>query len=227
MASQSNSAALSGITERSYFWLARVHSLFGLMPVGVFLCFHLAINSTILAGPDKYQAAVQKVHLLEKIGLLLPVEILFILLPLFFHAVLGVVILLRGSVNVHAYPFWGNIRYVIQRATGIIVFVFIVFHLWQMHWLGLPYGGAYFNVENASRSAAGAIQSSILSISLYVTGVIAAAFHLANGLWTASITWGLTIGPRSQRNWGYVCAGLGICLAFLGIAVAWTFATLQ
>ncbi len=46
----------------------------------------------------------------------------------------------------------------------------------------------------------------------YIVGVASVIFHWSNGLWTAAITWGLTISVQAQRRWGYVCAALGIVL---------------
>ena len=39
--------------------------------------------------------------------------------------------------NAAAYPYNGNIRYTLQRATGMIVFLFIVIHVIQMHKMGV------------------------------------------------------------------------------------------
>ena len=46
----------------------------------------------------------------------------------------------------------------------------------------------------------------------YFVGVSLLVFHFANGLWTAAITWGLTVSEHAQKKWGYVCAGLGVGL---------------
>ena len=61
----------------------------------------------------------------------------------------------------------------------------------------------------------------------YLVGVLSIVFHFANGLWTAAITWGLTISSRSQQRWGYACAGLGLGLAAAGIAAIAGFTTLD
>jgi succinate dehydrogenase / fumarate reductase cytochrome b subunit len=53
--------------------------------------------------------------------------------------------------------------------------------------------------------------------------VFCACYHLANGLWTFMITWGITIGPRSQRIMGYACAALGVGLTITGIAAVYGF----
>ncbi len=215
--------SLDAVKDRSYFVIRRVHSLLGLVPVGVFLCVHLTINATILMGPDKFGFAVDQIHVLERLGLLVPVEIAFIFLPLLFHAVLGVVIALSGSVNVGRYGYCGNLRYVLQRVTGFVAFAFVLAHLWHVHWLGKPMGGGVFVAHNsameyaAAISAAQALQSSWLWMVFYTVGVVASTFHLANGVWTAFITWGITVGPRSQKGFGFVCGAFGLGLALVGL----------
>ena len=213
-------------TERSYFILRRLHSLLGIIPVGVFLCFHLTINSTILFGPEAFDASVEQIHLLKRMGVLIPVEMIFIFIPLFFHAVLGVVILLGGSINVATYRYGGNVRYFFQRATGLIAFTFVLFHLWQMQWLGKPFGGGFFDVHDAATTAATTFQQAgFFWVIVYVVGILACVFHLANGIWTALITWGITIGPQSQRGAGFVCTALGIVLALVGMGALCGFHT--
>ena len=51
-------------------------------------------------------------------------------------------------------------------------------------------------------------------------------YHLANGLWTAAITWGITISERAQRQWGIACAALGIALMGAGWSAVAGFAFL-
>jgi succinate dehydrogenase / fumarate reductase cytochrome b subunit len=222
--SQSRASASPAAESQTGFVLARLHSLFGIAPVGLFLCFHLTVNATMLAGPEKYQRAVEAIHQLDGLGVLLPLEVLLIFAPLLFHALYGVVILFKGSVNLPSYRYLGNARYVLQRASGIGLLLFILFHIWQMHWLGKPFGGALFVRSDpadplmAAGSVASAIRSSPLSLAMYSLGPAAAVFHLANGLWTAAITWGLTIGPRSQRLSGAAC--LALCAVVGAMAMA-------
>jgi len=52
-------------------------------------------------------------------------------------------------------------------------------------------------------------------------------FHFANGLWTAAITWGLTISKQAQQRWGYACAAIGLSLAAAGLTAVVGFATLD
>jgi succinate dehydrogenase / fumarate reductase cytochrome b subunit len=46
-------------------------------------------------------------------------------------------------------------------------------------------------------------------------------------VWTAAITWGLTISQRAQRQWGVVCTGLGVVLMVAAWASIIGFATLD
>ncbi|HLP84042.1 MAG TPA: hypothetical protein VK157_06805, partial [Phycisphaerales bacterium] len=50
---------------------------------------------------------------------------------------------------------------------------------------------------------------------LYFSGITLLVFHFANGLWTAAITWGLTISRKAQQRWGVACAGLGAALMLM------------
>jgi len=189
------------------------------VPIGAFLMIHLCTNARILvpghAPGEDFQNAVNMIHGLGP--MLLPVEIIFIFLPLLFHAIVGFQIVLTASPNVRSYSYNSNIRYSLQRWTGVIAFFFIMYHVWQMHWFGEPIGGGKFDAENAANSAAKVIQSVWWIAPVYAIGVISSVFHLANGIWTALITWGITIKPRSQQMAGYVCAAFGVIVTLIGL----------
>ena len=202
--------------QRHHFFLRRLHSLTGIIPVGVFLCVHLTINSTIIHGGEAFQTAVDGIHLLGKVGLLTALEVVFIFLPILFHAVWGVLIWWSGQMNVAAYQYGGNVRYTLQRIAGLVAFVFIVYHLWHVHWLGQPLGGGFFDPHRAAATAAEALQPWYLR-GLYGIGLLAAVYHLANGIWTFLITWGITVGPQAQRKVGWVCAAFGVLLGLAGL----------
>jgi succinate dehydrogenase / fumarate reductase cytochrome b subunit len=207
-----------GFIERNYFLVRRLHSLTGIIPVGVFLCVHLTVNATVVFGGEKFQTAVNGIHLLHGIGLLYLVEIVGIFIPLAFHAILGVQIWLTGQQNMLAYRYGASIRYALQRWTGVITLVFVLYHLWHMHWLGSPFGGAKFDPHEAPYTAAVAIQSVRWYAPVYVLGLLCAVFHFGNGIWTFLITWGITISREAQRRAGYVCLAVGLLLAAAGLA---------
>jgi len=207
--------AMSGVsTARYHFAIRRLHSLTGIVPVGVFLCVHLFVNASILAGPAAFQFAVDQIHNLAELGILKGVEVVFILLPIAFHAVIGIVIWLQGRPNLSAYQYGGNVRYVLQRVTGIVALAFILVHLWHVHWV-IP-GGAEFDAHAAAESVVAAMNRWWAGPA-YAIGVLCAVFHLANGIWTFLITWGVTIGPQAQVRSGYLCAAIGLVLGLMGL----------
>jgi len=214
------------IFGRQQFLFRRLHSLLGLIPIGAFLVIHLATNATILDGPAQFQERVNQIHSVGPSQLLF-LEWAFIFLPIIFHGLVGLLIVTRGMRNVTSYPYGGNIRYILQRSTGVIAFVFIFWHVFHMRgWLQFawweshisrPLGGANFVAANAPATAAAAIQASPVIFAVYAIGVLACVYHLSNGLWTMGITWGVWISPKAQRKANYPIAAFGMLLAAAGL----------
>ncbi|MCA9258566.1 MAG: succinate dehydrogenase cytochrome b558 subunit, partial [Planctomycetales bacterium] len=204
----------------------RLHSLSGLIPVGAYMCVHLAVNASVLNGAGTFQENVYNIH---KLGRLLPlVEWTFIFLPILFHAIIGVAIIQGGLPNTTQYPYAANRRYTLQRVTGIIAFVFILIHVFHMHgwfnhsdsWMKnvvAPLGGGKFDPFSAT-STAGTALSGMLAVAIYVVGVLACVFHLANGLWTMGITWGAWTSEHAQQRASWVCGVFGVLLAAVGLS---------
>ena len=215
----------ASIFGRHEFVIRRLHSLTGLVPVGGFLAIHLATNASILDGTERFQHRVDQIHSLGETTLLV-LEWAFIFLPILFHGLIGLIIVSRGKRNLRDYPFVGNWRYTLQRATGVIAFVFILWHVFHMHgWLRVewwtdhvarPLGGARFDPKDAATAAA-AIQASPLVAAFYALGIVASVYHLANGLWTMGITWGVWTGSTAQRWANLPCVLFGIALAVAGL----------
>ncbi|MEK7711058.1 MAG: succinate dehydrogenase [Planctomycetota bacterium] len=220
-------------SDKYYFLVRRLHSLSGLIPVGVFLFVHLAANASVLApGPPgaEFQKSIERIHALGP--LLVPVEIVGIFIPLLFHTLVGFQIIFTARSNAQNYPYGANVRYTLQRATGMIAFVFILYHVWQMHWFGkaIPGGGKFELYDTsggpaAAVTTAAAIQAAWYVAPLYAIGILASVFHLANGIWTSLITWGITIKPKTQRASGYVCTAFGLLLAAIGLGALSGFRT--
>lgn len=208
------------------FLLRRLHSLSGIVPIGVFLIVHLSVNSLVaFSGHDYYQKAVNRIHGLEPF--LVPVEILGIFVPIIFHVIIGLKITYRAKPNVGHYWHWCNLRYTLQRITGLIVLVFLVVHVCHMHWLGdyVPMvGGSMFDPHDATATTAYAMQEHrwwVLPV--YAIGICSACYHFATGVWTFLINWGVTVGRRAQDRAGYLCTAMGILLAIIGLVAEFKF----
>ena len=218
---------IASIFGQQEFLVRRLHSLVGLMPAGGFLCMHLATNASILDGPKTFQARVDQIHSLGPLTLFF-VEWGFILAPLLLHGLVGLVIVARGKRNLLAYPYRENLRYTLQRGTGVIAFAFILWHVfhtrgwfqssWWVAHVTRPLGGGTFDPDRAAATAVAAIHASPLVQIAYAAGILVCVYHLANGLWTLGITWGAWTSPRAQRWANLPCAGLGVGLAVAGLA---------
>ncbi|HEY1067035.1 MAG TPA: hypothetical protein VGE52_13020, partial [Pirellulales bacterium] len=121
-------------------------------------------------------------------------------------------------------PFRSNIRYTLQRVTGIIAFIFLVTHFMHMHHYGAVINpivgenvGGQFDPEHAAASASAAL-SPVWLKALYAIGLLACVFHFANGIWTMGITWGVWVTPAAQAKANYLAIAVGLLLAFFGLA---------
>lgn len=202
------------------FILYRLFSLSGLIPIGAYLCVHLLTNMTAIAGPAMFQKNVNTIH---SLGAFLPiVEWTFIFGPMIFHMLVGMLIISGAVVNVGSYPYGSNIRYTLQRATGVIAFFFIVWHILHLHHYGHAVGLGYFKPDNAASSAAVAL-SPLTQKLIYIVGVTAATYHFANGLWTFGITWGIWTSRGGMRRAGYLCTAIGLGLFTFGMVALVAF----
>jgi succinate dehydrogenase / fumarate reductase cytochrome b subunit len=203
------------IGGRNHFLLRRLHSLTGIV-FGGYLCVHLIVNATLIQGgtgeSDIYQLQVDKIHSLP---FLWAIEWAFIFLPIIFHTVYGIWITLTGQPNVGAYGYAKNWFYLLQRISAVIILLFMIFHIFGMR--GLFGQTLKFNPHAATASAAVHIHSSwLVGYVIYPIGIIASCYHLANGFWTAAITWGLTVSNGAQRRWGFVCGGIFVVMLVCG-----------
>ena len=224
MSSPATSAPVQSFLLRHDFLIRRLHSLSGLVPVGAYMTVHLLTNSSLVGGADVFQKNVFMIHSLP----FLPViEWVFIFLPIIFHAVAGVWISRNGKSNLQQYRLAGNRRYTWQRITAYIAIVFIFTHVFHLHgwfhndwWLknvANPLGMASFRPYNAASSLATALGGFLWPV-FYAIGVLACTFHFANGIWTAGITWGVWLTPKSQRRASIACGLFGLFIGAAGLS---------
>ena len=226
--------------QRHHFLLRRLHSLTGVVPIGVFLIVHLVTNSSVIWGALNDRAHAEtaigrgietfqhEVTFINDLPRLLLIEIFGLWIPIAFHAGLGIVYALTGRQNLTSYQYQSNWRYTLQRWSGYIGVLFIFYHVATLRWKWnfLIPGDAEWSHYFASSTLAAALKGDpygwtaggVLVSLLYLAGVSLLIFHFANGLWTAAITWGVTVSEQAQRRWGYVCAALGVGLMGAGWA---------
>ncbi len=107
-------------------------------------------------------------------------RILFLFLPLLFHGLYGLYITYEAQPNNGSYPWVRNWMYLGQRITGVLLIPFVLVHMGAMNW-GADYVDAGWY------------------LAVWYVGLVAAVFHLANGIFGTMIDWGVSVGPHSQR----------------------------
>jgi succinate dehydrogenase / fumarate reductase cytochrome b subunit len=229
--------AKQSFLARNHFLLRRLHSLSGILPVGVFVIMHLFTNAQLVWGQEEgeagYSVFQHEVDFIHSIPALLFIEIA-LWGSIGFHAALGLWYTFTGKHNVQHYKYKDNYRYTLQRITGIVALLFIFLHIatlrwrWDMFGWFTPFwahGGvdADGNVigEHVPMSVpytAYALQYSWLVVLFYFIGVMSVVYHWSNGLWTAAISWGITTSEAAMKRWGYACAGLFVALTVFFLA---------
>src|SRR5215470_13971213 len=192
------------------------------MPLGIFLLEHFYTNSKALAGAADFNDAVKD---LQSIPYILFVEIFGIFIPLIYHAVYGLVITVEARPNNLYYPYARNWFYTIQRVTGVILFFFITFHVLNFRF-GLIPGLNTMSVAHHIDESFNIVAREFRMIPIfliYVIGITATVWHLANGLWLFLVDWGITIDERAQRLTGYACIAFGVLLLLVGLNAAVAF----
>lgn len=203
--------AASASVQNPHFLLRRVHSLVGLVPVGAFLLFHLWENSQSRFGREHYNTyVVEKIQNLNYVRFL---EIFLIALPILFHAGYGLVVFWMGRQNVRHYGYFRNWMWLAQRISGVGVLLFLLMHVIGTRILAIW--------DEAIRQDMFSHMKNLLSEPLflvpYLIGLVLTTFHFCNGLWSASIVWGLATTPRAQKIIQVVSASVFVVVTALGI----------
>ncbi|MNW54484.1 Succinate dehydrogenase cytochrome b558 subunit [compost metagenome] len=157
------------------------------------------------------QGFKDSVAFLNSLPLVLLLEIFGIWLPILYHGVYGMYIAFQAKPNNVHFRNERNFRYLMQRITGVIVFAFIIWHLYETR-LQVALG-------NVTHEELGGVMHGIVMnpvfFTLYVISVIAASFHFANGLWSFMVSWGITVGPRAQRVSSNICITLFVIVSVM------------
>lgn len=191
------------------FYSRKLHSLLGVIPLGFFILEHMLTNFAAVEGGS--QGFKDSVAFLNSLPLVLVLEIVGIWLPLLYHGVYGLYIAFQAKPNNHRFQNERNLRYLLQRVTGVIVFVFVIWHIYETR--------VQVALGNVTHEELGGVMHGIVSqpvwFAVYAISVVAASFHFANGFWSFLVSWGITVGQRAQRVSSYICMGLFVVVSIM------------
>lgn len=199
------------------FYSRKLHSLLGIIPLGAFLAMHLLSNYEAFRGGA--EAFYEQAEWINNLPFLLLLEIFAIWLPLLYHGVYGLYIAYEARNNVSNYGYFRNQMFKLQRYTGVITFVFVVWHVY-----GTRFQVMIGNLEVSQvGSAIHNVVTDPIYLTLYLIGIIAAVFHFTNGLWSFFVSWGIVIGPKAQRVLSSICLILFVAVSVMSVLALLAF----
>lgn len=197
------SASLAGV------WRARLGSLLAVVPLGVWTFVHLWNNLSAFEGADRWQEQVTGyAHPVAQL-----LTFLVVLLPIVLHGVWGVGRLLTTHPNNVRYPTFANLKYLLQRVSALVVVFFLGVHLW----LAMLRPRLQEGRPEAFADLAREMHTHLPTLVLYLCGTLAVAYHLANGLSTFALGWGIVSSRRALRRVDALAAFVFVLL----LAMAW------
>lgn len=201
------------MSKESDFFLRRLHSLLGVIPVGLFVAQHLVINHFATRGEEAFNTAS---NFMGSLPFVVFLEWFIIYIPLMFHAFYGVYIAFSAKYNVNRYGTFRNWMFTLQRFTGVFLVIFIAWHVYETRIQKAL--GATVDFDMMAN-----ILANPAMVAFYIVGILSATFHLANGLWSFCMTWGITQSPRSQKIVSYVTMIIFLALSVVGIQAILAF----
>jgi succinate dehydrogenase / fumarate reductase cytochrome b subunit len=191
------------------FILARLGSFFAFAPLGAWVVVHLWHQLAAFRSPQAWEEAVEG----HVNGASTALVFVVVLIPLLWHTVWGIVRMFRSRPAVANRGF-SNIRYVVQRLSAIGLLLFLGAHLY-LAWFeprflsGRPEPFAKIAREMRFHGP---------TTMVYVLGVLAIAYHLANGLWSfLTMGWGVTVS-KSGMAW---LERISILFFLVLLAIGW------
>ncbi len=200
--------------SKKSFWLGKLFSLAGVVPLGLYVIVHLYQNLRSLSGAEAFDQ-----HLAESrsFPLIVPITILVIWIPIVFHGLYGLFGIKKTRANLMQFPYFENLKYTIQRLSGIGLLIFIPAHIYKTR-IEPTLSQSSLNFHHMSEAL-----NEPLTLGVYLLGVLGVAFHLANGFWQFSIGWGLVRTERGMRRMQFISYGVFVALLTLGYGAIWGF----
>lgn len=184
--------APAALPQKTPLLQSRLGSFLAVVPLSIWVVNHLWDNLAAFYGGAAWQTAVTQ----YKHPYAQAFTFLIVMLPLLFHTGWGLVRMFSFKPNNLAYPYYGNLKYIVQRVAGLGVLAFLGAHIWLaflqprlIHGQAEPFAAIAYEMHWHAPT-----------IMVYVLGVLGTAYHLANGLQGFAMGWGLLATERSMRR---------------------------
>lgn len=202
-------SGMISLNNNNSFLIRKVHSLLGIIPVGIFLLVHLLLNSTVLLGG--FANYLGTITWMKSLPLIIVAELIIIAIPILFHGIYGIWIVYVAKNNVLKFNYVRNWTFYLQRITAIITLIFLIIHVYTLRLMQHEPAAVLDTLVNN-------LNNPVYFI-LYAIGVLSALFHFSNGLFTFLISWGITIGDKSQTFFYRLSVAVFLVLGSLGMII--------
>lgn len=187
-----STAASSATQADRGFVRARIGSAVAIAPLGVWTVVHLWNNLAAFKGGAEWERAVTEYD--HPIAFFF--SSLIALLPLGIHTVWGIGRLFTVKPNNVRYRYFQNVKYALQRLSAIGVLLFLGAHLWKaMLSPRLMHGRAETFADISTT-----MHHHLPTLVVYVLGVLGVAYHLANGVQTFTMGWGIVTSRAALKR---------------------------
>jgi succinate dehydrogenase / fumarate reductase cytochrome b subunit len=209
----SPSASSSRRVVDADFLRARLGSLLAVVPLGVWTIGHLWNNLAAFSGASAWETQVTEYP--HPVAFF--VSSLVALLPLGLHTVWGIGRIVSVRPNLVHYTYFANLKYVLQRLSAIGLLLFLGAHLW----LAMLHPRLTTGRPEPFTDIAHQMHHHLPTLIVYVLGVLGIAYHLANGLHTFTMGWGIVTSRRALKKlFGFVVV-LFVALLAMGWAAVY------
>ena len=190
------------------FYIRRIHSILGIVPIGIFLCLHLTLNSSAIFGVDAWSAVIDG---MRSVPFIILGELFIIAIPILFHAVYGFYIVYLSDMPLLRYQYVKNWMFILQRVTAVITTIFVIYLVLFVRILTDSTLDVMSAMANALQTPVGFI--------LELIGIWASIYHFTNGIFTFLVTWGVLQGDRVQKVVSFLTMLLCAALCLLALII--------
>ena len=190
------------------FYIRRIHSILGIVPIGIFLCLHLTLNSSAILGVDAWSAVIDG---MRNVPFIILGELFIIAIPILFHAIYGFYIVYLSDMPLLRYQYVKNWMFILQRVTAVITTIFVIDHVLFVRILTDSTLDVMSAMANALQTPVGFI--------LELIGIWASIYHFTNGIFTFLVTWGVLQGDRIQKVVSFLTMLLCAALCLLALII--------
>jgi succinate dehydrogenase / fumarate reductase cytochrome b subunit len=162
-----------------------------------------------MGGPEAFDPVVNG---LRGLPFVVTIEWALLFAPFLFHMFYGLWIIFTSKNNTVTQKHARNWAYAMQRITAMIVFVFILYHVISLRFGELHHMKDGYHAYLGERFARPEVYW------WYMVGIAATCYHLANGVCTFAMTWGLTVGRNAQRATAAAMTAVGLVLFGIGVS---------